>query len=188
MRLFVAVNLPDAERRAVHAATAPLREAGVPVRWTDADSLHVTLKFLGEVEAERARPIGDALAAAVLSVRPFEVTLGGVGGFPDLPRAHVIWVGVEHHPALELLANDVEGALRPFGFEPELKPFRPHITIGRARRDAARGAMRPLAALADGLDWAGMTRVTSVDLMESRLGGGAPTYHVVQRAVFGGGE
>ena len=82
MRLFVAVNLPAAERRAAYEATAPLRAARLPVKWVGQDSIHVTLRFLGEVEQERVAPIAEALAASVRPARPFGVALGGVGAFP----------------------------------------------------------------------------------------------------------
>jgi len=187
MRLFVAVNLPPAERRAAYAATRRLRDGHLPVRWMAEDALHVTLKFLGEVAEDRVEGIGVALTSAVRGVRPFEVTLGGFGVFPDHERPRVFWLGVEHHPALELLANDVELAMSALGFEPELKPFQPHLTLGRARKDARAPAFRDLARLADGIDYGSVLRVESVDLMQSTLGPAGPTYRIVHRAPLAGG-
>ena len=100
MRLFVAVNPPAEVRRAAYAAAAPLREGGLPIRWVAQDALHVTLKFLGEVDEERAGAIGPALAVAVGAARPFEVMVGGFGAFPDEERPRVVWIGIERHPAL----------------------------------------------------------------------------------------
>jgi 2'-5' RNA ligase len=188
MRLFVAVNLPDGERRAAHAAAAPLREAVRPVKWVSSEGLHVTLKFLGEVAPGRADAIGAALGAAVRGVRPFELALGGFGAFPDLQRPRVFWVGVDRHPALELLAHDVEKALAPFGFTSELRPFQPHVTIGRARQDAGASALAPAADAVAGLAYDGVMVVESVDLMESRHGRAGPEYAVLSRAVLGGGR
>jgi len=187
VRLFVAVNLPGAERRAAFAATGRLRDGHLPVKWVAEDALHITLKFLGEVDAERAAFIGTALAEAVRTARPFEVALGGFGVFPDHTRPRVFWLGVERHPALELLANDVERSLAALGFESELKPFQPHLTIGRARKDARASAFRDLASLSDAVDYAAMLRVESVDLMQSTLGPAGPTYAIVHRAPLAGG-
>ncbi len=187
MRLFVAVNLPADERRAAFAAARPLREDAAPVKWVAEENLHLTMKFLGGVEAERAEPIGSALAEAVRGLRPFEVMLGGCGAFPDVTHPRVVWIGVERHPALELLANDVERAVGPFGFEPELKPFQPHVTIGRARKDAASAALCSLAARFAEVVYEGVMPVSSVDLMESLPGDGAPRYRVVRRAALAGG-
>jgi 2'-5' RNA ligase len=188
VRLFVAVNLPEEERRAAHAAVAPLRDAGLPAKWVPAASLHVTLRFLGEVAEDREAAIAAALDGVVAPARPFDVGLGGVGAFPALARPRVIWLGVEAHPALELLANDVERALRPLGFEPELRPFSPHITLGRVRQGAKRGAFAALERLAGAVTWEGMAAVDSVDLMVSVLGPGGAEYAVRHRSFLEGGR
>lgn len=187
MRLFVAVNLPAEERRAAFEAAAPLRSTDTPINWVAEQNLHITLRFLGDVAPDRAQPIGAALAAAVRSARPFDLALSGVGGFPDLERPRVVWFGVEQQPALELLANDVEGALKGFGFEPELRPFQPHLTIGRARKDAAAGPLRDLEARAGEVGYSGLITVESVDLMHSTPGASGPTYTTVSRAALQGG-
>lgn len=188
MRLFVAVNLPAGERHAAWDAAGPLREAGLPVRWVVADGFHVTLKFLGEVDPAQREPIGAALTGAVRRLKPFDVTLGGIGAFPSFDRPRVVWLGVEHHPALELLANDVEHALRPFGFESELRPFQPHVTIGRTQRDAASSATQPLETLAGRVAYAGLMTLTSVDLMESVPGHAGSEYRLLHSAPLAGGR
>lgn len=182
MRLFVAINLPEAERRAAHEATAPLRHGKLPVKWVGEASLHVTLKFLGEIAAERAEAIGTALEVAVQGARPFEVGLGGIGAFPSMARPRVVWLGVERHPALELLANDVERALQPFGFEAELRPFQPHITLGRAKQGASGAAFAGLEKLIARVAYEGMAPVGSVDLMESVLRPAGAEYQVRHQA------
>jgi len=187
VRLFVAVNLPAEERRAVWDATAPLREARLPVRWAPESSLHLTLRFLGEVDEARVAPIEAALQGCVRGVRTFAVGLGGVGAFPSLARPRVVWIGVERHPALELLANDVERSLMTLGFEPELRPFAPHLTLGRAKHGADGAAFRDLARLAGTVDHQGTSVVESVDLMRSTLGPGGAVYTVISRAALGSG-
>lgn len=186
MRLFVAVNLPAAERRAAYEAAAPLRVARLPVKWIGEDSIHITLRFLGEVEAEKVTPIAEGLAAAVRSARPFGVGLGGVGGFPSLARPRVVWIGVERHPALELLANDVEKALMALDFEPELRPFHPHLTLGRSERSARPAAFAKFEQLAASIAYQGTTMVETVDLMQSVLGPKGATYTVLTRAALSG--
>ena len=187
MRLFVAVNLPAAERRAVFEAAAPLRAARLPVKWVGEESIHVTLRFLGEVPEPQVARIREALPAAVRAARPFEVGFGGVGAFPSLARPRVVWIGVERHPALELLANDVEKALMALDFEPELRPFHPHLTLGRAEHGAKPAQLGGLEALAAGIEYQGSCLVESVDLMQSVLGPRGATYTVLLRAMLGGG-
>ena len=188
MRLFVAVNLPLEERRRTWEAAAPLRAARLPVRWVGEEALHLTLRFLGEVGQEQVGPIVDALGGAVRGARPFAVSLGGIGAFPSLAKPRVVWLGVEHHPALELLANDVELALMSLAFEPELQPFSPHLTLGRAERGARPPAFKDFPQLAAGVAYQGMTSVESVDLMQSTLGPRGATYSVLSRAPLGAGE
>ena len=187
MRLFVAVNLPAAERRAAYDAAAPLRAARLPVKWVGEDAIHVTLRFLGEVEEGRIAAIQEALAAAVRAARPFDVGLGGVGAFPSMARPRVVWIGVERHPALELLANDVEKALMGLDFEPELRPFHPHLTLGRAERSARPAAFSGFEQLAGTVGWQASIPVESVDLMQSVLGPRGATYTVLSRAALAAG-
>ncbi|HEY2805847.1 MAG TPA: RNA 2',3'-cyclic phosphodiesterase [Gemmatimonadales bacterium] len=187
LRLFIAVNLPAEERRAAWDATAPLRTGAAPVKWVAEENLHVTMRFLGPVEEIQAAEIGALLAQSVRGLKPFDVGLGGCGAFPDQGNPKVLWIGVEKHPALELLANDVERVVSRFGFEPELRPFQPHVTIGRARKDAPRDGLREVVEQLGRVDYASVVPVESVDLMESRTSGNGPGYRVVQRATLGGG-
>jgi 2'-5' RNA ligase len=186
VRLFVAVNLPEQERHAAYAATAPLRHGDLPVKWVQAAALHVTLKFLGEVAPDRADEIAAALDAAVGAAHPFAVNLGGIGAFPSMARPRVVWLGVENHPALELLANDVEKALQRFGFEAELRPFQPHITLGRAKQGAKPAAFGRLEALAGRVAYEGTAPVRTVDLMESELRPEGAVYRVRYPAFLNG--
>jgi 2'-5' RNA ligase len=99
-----------------------------------------------------------------------------------LSRPRVLWLGVERHPALELLANDVERALGDFGFAPELRPFSPHLTVGRAKKDARPAGFRGLDTLARRVEYAATIPVEHVDLMQSILGPSGPSYRVAHRA------
>lgn len=168
MRLFVAVNLPDDVRRAIGAATEPLRRAGLPVKWVDPAGLHLTLKFLGDMEAARLPPMRDALERACAGARTFPLPLGGFGAFPTPDRARVVWLGCDPVPPLELLQHGVEREFASLGFPVEGRPFRPHVTLGRARDDA-RAGLRGLAPLLAEAAFADTVQVASVELMESAL-------------------
>ncbi len=150
MRLFVALNFPPQLRQALWEATAPLRERAWPVTWARADAIHLTLKFLGEVAEEREPDVRTALTRAVAGARALPLALGGFGVFPDLRRPRVVWVGVTPDPALELLQHQVEREFAPLGFATEARAFRPHVTLGRAPRDARPAAFTGIeAALGD---------------------------------------
>ena len=178
MRLFVALNFPPQLRQALWEATAPLRERAWPVTWARADAIHLTLKFLGEVAEEREPDVRTALTRAVAGARALPLALGGFGVFPDLRRPRVVWVGVTPDPALELLQHQVEREFAPLGFATEARAFRPHVTLGRAPRDARPAAFTGIEAALGRLAYEQAVVVTTVDLMQSTLQSGGAVYHV----------
>ena len=179
MRLFVALNLPHAERRRIHSAAKPLREAELPVRWSDPKSYHLTLKFLGDVRSEAVDQIQGALDKVASGTRLFDLDLGGFGAFPTIRRPQVVWVGVDPSPALRCLKQDLEWALSDLGFERETRAFHPHITLGRVDSDQGAGAFRGLDELAADLEYNGSVPADRVDLMRSQLSRQGASYSVV---------
>lgn len=181
MRLFVAVNFPaDLRERLWHAAQ-PLRALDLPVRWVGPEGLHLTLKFLGEAPEARSRELADALARAAAGARALPVTVAGFGAFPHPARPAVIWAGVTREPALELLHHGVELTFGPLGFPPEGRPFRPHVTLGRTRRDAPPTTFGRLEAALETLDWSETVTVTSIELMRSTTGRAGAVYEELGR-------
>jgi RNA 2',3'-cyclic 3'-phosphodiesterase len=179
MRLFVAVNLPGAERERIHAAMAGLRAAELPVRWNPPEAFHLTLKFLGEVRPDAAGRLGAALDRVSAATLSFDVELTGVGAFPTIRRPQVIWLGVEPTPALRCLKQDIEWALAEHGFEKETRAFHPHITLGRALASDGAGSFRGLDDLAAAQDFRGGLHVDVVDLMRSQLGRQGSRYTIL---------
>ncbi len=130
MRLFVALDIPDAVRAALTECTAPLAKLCRGARWVRLDGAHVTLKFIGEVAAERAEAIRLALAE-VRPTAPVDVCFAGLGFFPNAQRPRVLWAGIEAGPALSMLAAAVDERLAPLGVAREEREFRPHVTLAR---------------------------------------------------------
>lgn len=186
MRLFVAINLPDDTRAAVHEAAAPLRDVAPELRWVAAERLHLTVRFLGEQSEEMVPALADVLADAARKSQAIPLTVAGVGAFPGFRRARVVWLGVDYEPKLELLYHDVETACMSLGFEVEGRAFRPHLTLGRAPVRLPEERARDLQRAARGIRFRTTTTVTSVDLMHSELGGGGPRYRMVSRAMLRG--
>lgn len=168
MRLFLAINLDPALRRAVVDATAPLRDAAPGVAWVAEPRIHLTLKFLGEQPSERAEQIAAALRTVAARHRTMELELGGIGAFPSFRRARVVWMGIEAEPRLELLHHDVEVACERLGFELDGRAYRPHLTLGRVKGRASEDAMRALARAAKRVNFRGASSVETVDLMHSK--------------------
>lgn len=182
MRLFIALNLPAKERERIHRAARPLRDAGLPVRWLEADAFHLTLKFLGEVRKERVASVEEVIDGVAESTLPFDLEVGGFGAFPTIRRPKVLWMGVDPTPALRCLKQDLEWALAEHGFDRETRAFHPHITLGRADSDFGAGAFRGLDDLAAELDFKGRFDVRTVDLMRSHLSREGARYSIVRRS------
>jgi len=174
----VALNLPDSIRRALWAATESLRDRNLPVSWVRPEGIHMTLKFLGDTDDERLPSLSAALHRAAAGTRPLPLALQGFGAFPDVARLRVLWVGVEAEPALELLQHALEREFATLGFPTEARPFRPHITLGRAKRDAKPAAFGGLEPTLEALQFSETVVVESVDLMSSTLGPRGATYDV----------
>jgi len=169
VRLFVAVNLPTAERERVLAATAALRASPLPVRWLHADAYHLTLKFLGEVPEERLGAINAALLPAADGAARFAVELGGAGVFPNPHRPSVWWIGIGPSRPLAELQAAVEAGLAPLGYPTEARAFSPHLTIGRTRRGAPASAFRAAESWLQNVAYQSTIIVETVDLMRSHL-------------------
>ena len=181
MRLFIALTPPPDIQREVWDAFAPLRARELPVKWVPPENVHLTLKFLGEVEARRQEEITGALAAAAQGTRPITLVVRGAGTFPNPRVPRVIWAGIEPDPAIELLADRVERSYAPLRFPTEGRPFRPHLTLGRAARDARARDWAGVAELLDGLSVDATAVLDGVDLVRSELRRGGSVYHRVHR-------
>jgi len=134
MRCFISISIPDEIKRGVAAIQERLKTSGADVSWTRPEGMHLTLKFLGEVEEKRLPELESTLTAAVGGWCPFSVDVYGLGVFPSMRRARVVWVGLrDHGDYLSRLQRDVERLFEKIGFPSEGRGFTPHITLGRIR-------------------------------------------------------
>lgn len=132
MRLFVALDLADPIREALREPMAKLKPLSKSARWLQPEAMHVTLKFIGHVDAGKLDTIRAALAT-VRSNAPVEMQVRGVGFFPDERRPRVIWCGIKASANLEPLAAEIERALEPLGIAREERGFVPHLTLARLK-------------------------------------------------------
>ena len=181
MRLFVALTPPPDVQRAVWDAFAPLRDRAYPVKWVQPDGIHLTLKFLGEVGEDRQPEMVHALSEVVSGARTITLVVNGGGAFPDPKHPRVFWAGVAPDPAIELLADRAERVFAPLGFPTEARAFRPHLTVGRAARDARRSDFDGTAAALEAMAVEASAVLDGVDLMKSVLRPDGAVYHRVHR-------
>ena len=148
LRLFVAVEIPDAVKQEVERRMTPLRERqaaahGTRARWVDPRGLHLTLVFLGDVPADLLPALETALAEAVAPRSRMTLALSGGGTFPPHRPARVAWVGIQAPPALSELQGALVGAaVDAVDHQPEERPFSPHVTLARCREPWPQPAAR----------------------------------------------
>lgn len=182
MRTFIALNLPPDERARLHASLDDVRGRVPGVRWTAADALHLTLRFLGDIEGAVVPRLDEVLGAIAARHRPLELRIGGLGGFPSLRRGAVIWVGVAPDAALMSLQEEIEADISRVGWPREQRPFRPHVTVARSR-----GGARPpdIARMAAEYEYGSTIRVETLDLMRSHTDPGGARYEPLLRRPLG---
>ena len=156
-RLFIAVSVPEEIKNEIEKAQAELRRAApeARVRWTTRQQFHLTLKFLGGVEAERCEALSQALRGAVRGFTPMRLRAEKTGFFPDNRFPRVVWVGVSDATGQLLrLQRAVEDAVRDFTAEKPEAGFAGHVTLGRIkgiRRPEAEALARAAAVMGDRL-------------------------------------
>ena len=134
IRSFIAIDLPDATRQGLAAVQEQLRQSRAGVRWVKPSSIHLTLKFLGNIPAAQVEDIALAVAQEIRDQPPITLGAAGLGAFPSRRKPRVIWIGMEGEvQRLTRIQARVENALEPLGFVREKRAFRPHLTIGRVK-------------------------------------------------------
>lgn len=190
MRSFIALEMPPEARNFAAGLIKELKPSGADVKWVEPVNLHLTLKFLGEVDPGATADIITALEGALAGRGAPGLSAVGCGAFPKARAPRVVWLGLDGQTEMVAqMARALETALEPLGFEPEKRAFKPHLTLGRVRRPR-RGAKSPstaplsraLAALATiPGPWFKADRVV---LMKSTLTSSGPIYESLHRVTL----
>ena len=132
IRAFIAVNLASPVIEEIAKVRSVLQEAKGDVRWTRLEGLHLTLKFLGDIERNQVEPILRVMRETMGKWPPLHILAQGLGAFPNLRRPRVLWVGLSGE-GFQGMSEALEAALMPLDFPPEEREFTPHLTLGRVR-------------------------------------------------------
>jgi len=130
MRVFIAVDLPNEVRKALADVQNELRPLSNSVRWVAPESIHITLKFIGEMPEKRLEDVDTELRG--FTWKPFTITVRSVGFFPGKRSPRVFWAGLEA-PTMKDMAEELDARMERLGFDKEKRAFRPHVTLARAR-------------------------------------------------------
>ncbi len=173
LRTFIAVEIPSPLQKIIQKKTDALRKAlGTSlVRWVNAENIHLTLKFLGDISPAQVDGLTQMLRSEADRVRAFDLHLGGFGSFPNWQRPRVLFIGIQAAAELEALYRGIESACARLGYESELRGFSPHLTIGRVREGTSAADLQKIRQSVEGskVDSLGTARVDSVHLYKSDL-------------------
>lgn len=186
MRTFIAVEPPGSLREEIGRLTAQHFESQLPgFRWVRPENIHLTLRFLGEIDPARLDSLTQAVAVAASKFAPFKLTVESLGFFGSQKRPRVVWLGLSDFQQLSALAEEVESAVAEAGFGRADKPFKAHLTLARMKRPPARPPdwERIRSVLPSGWpEW----RVTRVEIIKSTLTPSGPIYETLARCPLEG--
>ncbi|MCH8988956.1 MAG: RNA 2',3'-cyclic phosphodiesterase [Chloroflexi bacterium] len=191
VRSFIAIPVPSAGIEALEEAVKNLGpEIGKYVRWVRSESIHLTLKFMGDIPAGMVERVLEALPPVAARFSPIDLSISGLGVFPNPRRPRVLWAGV--HGDLEALSSlqlAIDDAVGKLGLPKEQRAFSPHLTLGRVRRDVAEGQLRRIgqAVAAGELKGAPPWTADTVNLMRTELDPAGSRHYLVGSAPIGGG-
>jgi len=183
LRTFIAIELSDKTKRKLRDVISSLRTINYPIKWVDADCIHMTLKFLGATRDEQVAQIIDAMEKHLKNYPPFEYHIGGISTFGSRQIPRVIWVGVtKGTDELKRIAGVLDEATCKLGFPAENREYIPHLTLGRNRcsrpADGLLSKMKTLSV--DATEYAG-----EVTLIESKLRPSGPVYTPLGKVMLG---
>lgn len=173
VRSFIAIELPHELKLELSQLVAQLKPGEQAwVKWVDPYSIHLTLKFLGNVAVDMLNDITGAIEKAAQGIAPFHLEVKELGVFPNLRQAQVAWVGISGEvDKLAQLQQGIESNLAPLGFAPESRPFVPHLTLARLRDQASLAERQRFGQLITGTRFkaAHDIKVNAISLMRSQL-------------------
>jgi len=172
IRSFIAIELPEELKLKLGRLQASLRVDRPRIKWVDPNSMHLTLKFLGNVPAANIDAITRAMTESAAKIFPFQLEVGRLGAFPSLKQVQVVWVGLGGElDRIRQLHKFLEASLSRLGFAAEKRSFSPHLTLARVGNEASPDERQRLGELIATTSFGAdkVIRVNSINLMRSQL-------------------
>jgi 2'-5' RNA ligase len=180
LRCFIAIELPVSIQEAIHKQTARLRRSlgNDLIRWIPVSSIHLTLKFLGDVPPAHIDFLKQMLATEAQAHSSFDMQIAGLGAFPNSKRPRVLWLGLQAPASLPSLQQAIEAGCARLAYPKEERAFSPHLTLGRVRQGLAAAELQKTSQALDSIQLGNIAtvRVDSVHLFKSDLRPQGPVY------------
>ena len=190
VRSFIAIPVPSEGIEVLEQVVKNLdQEIGRHVRWVRPEGIHVTLKFMGDIPAATVEQLLEALPPVAAGFSPFKLAISGLGVFPNIQRPRVLWAGLDGGlkilSKLQLAVNEAVGIL---GLPKEQRPFSPHLTLGRVRRDVSEGQLRRIGEVMSSTEIPSVPAwpADTVNLMRTELDPAGSRHYLVGSAPIGG--
>jgi len=177
IRSFIAVEIPDDVQEQLGRIAGKLRDSGAKVRWARPENIHLTLKFLGDVDDNDIPKVCDVMRESVEGLKPFDVRIAGLGTFPPNGPPRVVWAGIagDTEPLIAL-AEDLDARLvEAIGVPGEHRKFHPHLTLGRVKSTRGAQPLRDAMTALEPVDL-GLFQVNALALFMSKLDRGGSIY------------
>ena len=187
MRAFIAISLPEEIKKFLAHVQDELKATGADVKWVKPKNIHLTLKFLGEIDEEKLKAVNEILKETAETQKQYTITVGQAGAFPNINSPRVIWMGIEKGTdTLKQTAQVLDEKLQKIGFPKEEKPFSAHITLGRVRSARNRTKLtETLKKLSEAqLQHTSEFPVTAITFFKSTLTPSGPIYEIVNVATL----
>jgi 2'-5' RNA ligase len=181
IRSFIAIDIPDDVKKKIAEVQSELRESPADVKWVKLGSIHLTLKFLGNIEEGQIKEIGEKMRESARTISPFSIDVTRMGVFPNIRNPRVIWIGLEETGGrLSALQKGIEENLQLLGFEKEQRDFSPHLTIGRVKSSKGKSRLIEILERKKDESFHQSISVREVRLMKSDLKPTGPVYTVLE--------
>lgn len=191
VRSFISIPVPRAGIDVLERASKRLdSEIAGQVRWVRPRGIHLTLKFMGDIPASTLERVMETLPQVAAGFGRFELSISGLGVFPNVRRPRVLWAGLDGDLAtLSALQLAVDEAVEKLGLPKEDRPFSPHLTLGRVKRDTNEEQSRKIGYLMSNTELQAVPSwsVDTVDLMRTELDPTGSRHYLVGSATIGGG-
>ncbi len=184
VRVFIAIPLSDEALEGLKSAQDLIKKTGVVAGFPRISSIHLTLKFLGEISRDQLFLIQRKLEVKISDFAPFALKIRGLGAFPSLSRPRIAWAGIEATGYLSRLQGDIEDSMQEIGFEPDKRRFNPHITLARIKSPQRNAVLENMLQEMENWD-IGISAVEAVRIYQSILKPDGAVYKVLGEITSG---
>lgn len=181
MRIFIAVDLPSEIKEKILSYCESISPLCSNIKWVERENFHLTLKFMGEINEKEFELVKTCVSCVAREFKPFNITLSGTGFFPDEKNLKIVWIGTDGGCENLLdLYQELENCLETDGFDRESKPFSPHLTIGRVKKNKKASISKSMPDIENE-----EIEVSRVSVFKSTLTPNGPIYEKLYECAFG---